>query len=61
LAPTLGEYAVGDSGSMIVPKGDLFFPDGLDLPVRLLAIDVQISDEGQEKVEILCRSVQEII
>jgi len=61
MPPTLGEYAVGDNGRMVIPPGDLFFTAGLDLPVRIVSMSVEIDDQGDEKIELGCQSVQEIV
>ncbi len=60
LAPTLGEVSVGDDAHMVIPAGDLLFSDGIELTVRILAIEVDIDDQGQETVKLICQSVQEV-
>lgn len=60
VSPSLGEFGAGDDGRMVIPAGHLFFPGGLDLAVRVIGITVTIDTDGQETVELSCRSVQEV-
>jgi hypothetical protein len=56
LPPVLGEYAPGDEGRFVIGEGkDPLFPDGLDVAVRIVSMDVTIDGRGKETVTLLCR------
>lgn len=59
--PTLGDFAVGDDGRMVIPVGNLLFPAGLDLPIRIMNIDVAITEQGLESVKLGCQSQQTVV
>lgn len=52
LAPTLTQYAPGDTGRVVIPSGDLFFRQGVELGIRILSIEVAIGDDGNETVSL---------
>lgn len=61
MAPTLGEYGPGDDAQMVIPVGNLWFPAGLNLRVRMLGIQVEVNDDGRETVTLSCQSQQVVI
>lgn len=61
MAPTLGDYGPGDDAQMVVPAGDLWFPNGLDLRVRIVGIDVDVDDDGGEAISLTCPPQQVVI
>lgn len=61
LAPNLGEIGMGDDARLVIPKGDLFRPEGLDLPIRLVGVEVTVDDSGDEQVTLACASLQEMV
>jgi hypothetical protein len=61
MSPTLGDYGPGDDARMVIPPGNLWFPAGLDLPVRVLGIQVEVNDDGREGITLQCQSQQVVI
>jgi hypothetical protein len=61
LTPNLSEWAPGDDAQMNVQAGHEFFRTGLQITVRMLGVDVDVSDDGVEKATISCRSTTEVV
>ena len=59
--PTIGDFGVGDTGVMVVPVRDLLFTAGIEAEVRVLSLQVSVTDEGDEDVAISCQAIQEIV
>ena len=56
LPPVLGEYAPGDEGRMAIAADvDPLFPDGLDVAVRIVSMEIQVDAQGDEQVTLFCR------
>lgn len=60
IAPTLGQYAPGDTGRAVIPEGDLFFRQGANLGIRLQSIEVGVGNDGTEDIT-LTTSVEQVI
>lgn len=55
LPPQLGEFGVGDTGAMVIPAGvDALFPAGIEVPLRIGTVEVQVGDDGDEQIELTC-------
>lgn len=61
MAPYLSDYSIGDNAQLIIPSGDVYWKDGLDVAVRIVAMDVQPETSAGEDVTLICAPVIDIV
>lgn len=62
ISPTLGEYNVGDAGFAVIPPArDPWVPEGMNMAIRILSIEVSLDENEQESTVVTAMTQQEVV